>query len=52
VVERNGSLDDGPGLVNSAPYGDGWLLVVEPEDTAQLADMLSEAEYEQLTADK
>ena len=35
VVEVNARLDDAPELVNSEPYGDGWMIVVEasnPDD--------------------
>ena len=30
VVERNAAIDDRPELVNEQPYGDGWLVVIEP----------------------
>src|SRR2546421_12957317 len=35
VVERNGALSDSPELVNSSPYGDGWMIVIEPEERSQ-----------------
>lgn len=41
VVERNSDLDDSPERINTAPYGDGWLVVVElaaGEDPASLMD--------------
>ena len=35
VVERNPLLDERPELVNEQPYGDGWLVVVEPADPSR-----------------
>ena len=32
IVERNPLMDERPELVNEQPYGDGWLVVVEPAD--------------------
>lgn len=49
VVERNDSVEGEPGLVNREPYGDGWLLVVEPDDASQLDGLLSPDEYDALT---
>ena len=46
VVERNGALDDHPELVNEAPYGDGWLAVLQPTDTAELSQLLDAGAYQ------
>jgi glycine cleavage system H protein len=45
VVERNGALEDKPELVNEQPYGDGWLVAIEPSDAAELRDLLDGAGY-------
>lgn len=45
VIEINDRLEDEPELVNTDPYGDGWLIKVEISDPAQLADLLSTEEY-------
>ena len=45
VVERNAALDDEPMRVNAAPYGDGWLVVIEPEDIAALDGLLDADGY-------
>ncbi len=45
VVGRNESLDDEPVLVNSDPYGAGWLLEIECSESAQLEDLLDAAAY-------
>jgi glycine cleavage system H protein len=47
VVSRNDSLDAEPGLVNSDPYGDGWLLEIRVEDPSSVQDLLSSSEYSQ-----
>lgn len=47
VTEVNSDLDDDPGLVNSEPYGAGWMFRVRV--SAEAAGLLSPAEYEELT---
>lgn len=47
VVEVNSALIDTPEMVNSEPYGDGWLIVAEPEDVAELDELMSAKEYEE-----
>ena len=47
VVARNEALDTDPALVNSDPYGEGWLFEVRLADDAQTDSLLSAAEYEQ-----
>ena len=32
IVERNPLIDERPELVNEQPYGDGWLVVIAPDD--------------------
>jgi glycine cleavage system H protein len=49
VVETNPALTDTPELVNSDPYGDGWMFVVEMSDPAELGSLLDAAGYRQLT---
>jgi glycine cleavage system H protein len=44
VVERNALLDERPELVNEHPYGEGWLILVEPAavgDTEGLMDAIA-----------
>jgi len=45
VKEVNELLDDEPETVNSAPYGDGWILKIELSDTSEIDSMLSENDY-------
>ena len=48
VSARNDKLDDSPDLINSAPYGDGWLFEITPDDPAEQADLLDAAAYSTL----
>lgn len=48
IVERNVALESSPELVNTDPYGDGWLVVIEAEDSDATASLLSAAAYGQL----
>lgn len=50
VAEVNARLETSPEVINASPYGDGWMVRVAPSDPAQLAGLLSAAEYEALTA--
>jgi glycine cleavage system H protein len=46
VTARNEALDGTPELVNSDPYGEGWLFEVEVSDPAQLGGLLDAAAYQ------
>jgi glycine cleavage system H protein len=46
VVARNDSLDGTPELVNSDPYGDGWLFEIVPADSSALDGLMDAATYE------
>ena len=48
VVEVNPELEDEPELVNSDPYGEGWLIKVEYSDSSQLDALLSSDVYKKL----
>lgn len=49
VVETNKVLADAPEAVNTDPYGDGWLCVIEMDDASQLDALLDAAAYRALT---
>jgi len=51
VVEVNGEALDNPDLINSEPYGGGWLLRVRIEHPAELEDLINEEEYADLTTE-
>jgi glycine cleavage system H protein len=48
VVARNESLDDQPELINSDPYGEGWILEIEPTDEADVGTLLDATAYSTL----
>ena len=45
VVEVNAELDDDPSLVNSDPYGSGWMIRLKVADPADVAALLSSDAY-------
>jgi glycine cleavage system H protein len=51
VVDVNGALASTPGAINTDPYGDGWLCVIEMADQTQLTDLLAASAYGQLTGE-
>ena len=53
VAEVNPEIEDNPGLVNTDPYGAGWLFKVTlPQPAGDLPGLLSAAEYEELISDE
>ena len=50
VVGRNDKLADEPELINSDPYGEGWLVDIEPNEAADVDALLDAAAYRDLTA--
>ena len=50
VVDVNGKLADQPELVNRDPYGNGWMIVVQLTNPAQLGELLTPDQYEALIA--
>ena len=47
VVEVNGELDGNPALVNSDPYGEGWMIKVRVSDPSELDGLMSADQYGQ-----
>jgi glycine cleavage system H protein len=48
IVERNPLVDDRPELVNEQPYGDGWLVAIEPSDPDAIGTLLDAGAYRAL----
>ena len=46
IIEINKELEDSPELVNSDPYGKGWIVKVSVDKLDQLNDLLSSESYE------
>jgi glycine cleavage system H protein len=49
VVAVNNALDDSPELINSDPYGDGWIVEINAEDLSALDELMDAAAYQELT---
>lgn len=48
VVEFNEKLADNPELVNSDPYGEGWIVKIEITSSSETDNLLDSKEYEKL----
>lgn len=48
IVEFNGNLESNPELVNSDPFGDGWMIKVKLSDPSQIDELLDAAGYSAL----
>ncbi len=46
IVEVNSALSSDPSVVNSDPYGGGWMIKLRVNDEAELKQLLSGAQYE------
>lgn len=51
IVEVNRAVLDDPSIINADPYGEGWIIKVEPGDTGQVDGLLSAADYAKGTKD-
>ncbi len=51
VTEINGALAGQPELVNTDPYGEGWMLKLSLTDPGEPGDLLDPATYDQLIAE-
>ena len=49
VLEANGALADAPELVNTASFGDGWMLKLRPSNPADLDSLMDAAAYDSYT---
>ena len=46
VVERNEALDGSPELVNSDPYGEGWMMAIRPDDDSATDGLIDAGTYD------
>lgn len=46
VTHVNEQLTDAPELINSDPYGDGWIFRIRPDDLAEIDALMTADEYE------
>jgi glycine cleavage system H protein len=45
VADINTRLGESPEIVNSDPYGEGWMVRLEPKDPAEIEQLLTADEY-------
>lgn len=45
ISNVNTQLSDSPNLINTDPYGDGWIMEIEVSDLSSVADLLDAAAY-------
>ena len=50
IVEVNAALENSPEAVNEAPYGNGWMIVLRPEDPAALEQLMDADAYDAFVA--
>ena len=48
VVEFNETLEDEPELVNTDPYGDGWMVKIKFSESSEIDDLLDADAYKEL----
>lgn len=49
VLEINGALEDDPELVNTDPYGNGWMVKLSLPDSSELDNLLTAEAYNEIT---
>jgi len=50
VTEINEALEDSPDLVNTDPYGEGWLFKIELSDESELDELMKPDKYKEMQA--
>jgi glycine cleavage system H protein len=45
ITEFNTLLEDSPELINSDPYGKGWIIKIRPNNISELNNLMSDSEY-------
>ena len=48
VIEFNNKLDDEPELINTDPYGEGWIIKISVSDMSELDALLDSGQYKDL----
>lgn len=48
VLEFNTNLEDNPELINSDPYGEGWIIRVSVSNADELEELLNSEDYKKL----
>lgn len=48
ILEFNEALEANPGLINSDPYQEGWIVKIKPSDTGEISELLDADAYKAL----
>jgi len=48
IIEVNENIESSPELVNSDPYGEGWMIKIEIKDVSEIENLLSSEDYSKL----
>ncbi len=48
IIEFNESLEDAPEIVNSDPYGEGWMIKIKIQNPEEVSDLLTDQQYKEL----
>lgn len=48
IIEFNQSLEDEPELINTEPYGKGWIIKLQIEEGADLSRLLTDKQYQEV----
>ena len=49
IIAFNGNLESNPELVNTDPYGEGWMIKIKLSDTSELDHLLTADTYQSIT---
>jgi glycine cleavage system H protein len=52
LVQVNGELKDHPELINSDPYGKGWMVVIDLSDAGEVDKLMAATQYEAFLANQ
>ena len=52
IVEQNGKLAEEPELINTDPYGEGWLFKLKIKDKEELKELMNYQEYQKFTEEQ
>lgn len=48
VLEFNNALDENPGLLNTDPFGEGWIIKIKPTNPEEINDLLNAESYKEV----
>ena len=52
VIAVNEALEAGPEMVNDEPYGNGWIIRLQPSNASDIDDLMSATEYDAFVAEQ